>query len=384
MEGGKGGDNMHSRRVFFLGAIALAATIAVTPAQAATTTITSTGPLTSIGISDLLNCSVVHTGGGHQFYGATACGTLLAAGGTLYGPASIPAGGGAGPRTSWTAVSQSTVSGTGTDTDPYVTTTVVDAGSSGLRVVEDDTYVVGRDSYRTTVRIENSGAAAADVVLYRAGDCYLGGSDYGYGFVVSEIGAVACSKTADNEPADRVEQWVPITGGSNYFHDSYGTVWSHIGSQAPFPDTCKCATFLDNGAGLSWSLSVPAAGAVTVSHITNFGLAASLSKVEAHAAVLDVDVTDPTAAGVLTYAATVTDAVSGAPVAGAPIEFYVGSELVCTGTTGVDGRGGCESLTTAVELVQAGEYTALFPGSTAYLASADTGGLVTVNDMDVL
>jgi hypothetical protein len=63
-------------------------------AGAATATISSTGPLTSVGISDQLNCSVNHTGdAAGEFYNDTACGTFLVVDGTMYfSPAVIPAG----------------------------------------------------------------------------------------------------------------------------------------------------------------------------------------------------------------------------------------------------------------------------------------------------
>ncbi len=66
------------------------------PASAATATITSAGPLTTVGVSTDLNCSVNHTGDSPgEFYGDTACGTLVSLAGVLYGPATIPAGGSA-------------------------------------------------------------------------------------------------------------------------------------------------------------------------------------------------------------------------------------------------------------------------------------------------
>ena len=56
-------------------------------------TISSPGPLTNIRITDDLNCAVNHaadTAG--EFFGETACATQIAVGGTVYGPANIPAG----------------------------------------------------------------------------------------------------------------------------------------------------------------------------------------------------------------------------------------------------------------------------------------------------
>jgi hypothetical protein len=88
-------------------------------AAAATTDITSAGPLTDIGISTDLDCSVNHTGdSAGEWFGDTACGTFLASGGTLYGPAYVPAGGSASPLTPWTAVSQTATHWIGDDLGP--------------------------------------------------------------------------------------------------------------------------------------------------------------------------------------------------------------------------------------------------------------------------
>ncbi len=100
-------------------------------------------PMT-ITISPDLSCAVNYDGDTYgEFYGDTACGTLIAVNGVLYGPASIPAGGSASPRTAFTPASQ-TVSGSGTPQDPRRITTVVDAGTSGLRLTEVDSYIDGR------------------------------------------------------------------------------------------------------------------------------------------------------------------------------------------------------------------------------------------------
>src|SRR5713101_2269393 len=120
--------------------------------------IVSTGPLTRVLITNQLNCGVSHTGDtSPEFFADTACGTFLVAGGQLFGPTSVPAGGSASPRTSWTQVSQSAVVGAGTSADPFRVTTVADAGTTGLRVTETDSYVVGQEAYRTDVAISNAG-----------------------------------------------------------------------------------------------------------------------------------------------------------------------------------------------------------------------------------
>jgi uncharacterized repeat protein (TIGR01451 family) len=251
------------------GIVSIGAVFLPAAAYAATAPITSAGPLTRVEISDVLNCAVDHTGdSASEWYGQTACGTLLAASGTLYGPAAIPAGGGAAPRTTWTPVSQSAVTGAGTSANPYKVVTVADAGGSGLRLTQTDTYVTGEESYRTEIAVANTGAAATTATLYRAGDCYLQNSDVGYGAVDAATGAVSC--TAGNEPGARIEQMLPLTTGSHYYESFYGSVWSRIGQQLPFPDTCDCATSQDNGLGLSWDVSLAAGASKTYSSLVTF------------------------------------------------------------------------------------------------------------------
>jgi hypothetical protein len=185
---------------------------------ASASTITSPGPLTNITISPDLNCAVNHVqDSAGEFYGDTACGTLLATGGTLFGPASIPAGGGASPRTGFTPVSQAS-GGSGTSADPFTIVTVVDAGTTGVRLTQTDSYVVGQESYRTDTQVTNTGAAPLSAVLYKAGDCYLQNSDLGFGAYDAATGAVSCVAGVDDGtgtvvPGSRIEQFFPVDPG---------------------------------------------------------------------------------------------------------------------------------------------------------------------------
>ncbi|HEY4912560.1 MAG TPA: hypothetical protein VIJ91_01405 [Candidatus Dormibacteraeota bacterium] len=241
---------------------------------AAQQVITSAGPLNSIYISDTLNCQVAHNGDSFfEFYPPNNqtgdCGTFVVISGTLYGftPFSGSAAGSAQLRTPFTPVSQSGVLGSGTSADPFRVVTVVDAGTSGIQLTETDSYVVGQEVYRTDVKLANSGNSALPVLVYRAGDCYLQSSDYGFGRV-GPGGAIAC--TVDQTSTSRIEQWVPITGGSRYYETFYDTGWAWIGSQAPFPNSCDCTTNEDNWAGLSWGVTIAAASSTTISHLTVF------------------------------------------------------------------------------------------------------------------
>ncbi len=262
---------------------AIAAVFMAIPAIAAAlsaTAIVSAGPLDEIIISDELNCQVSHVADeDYEFYPPSyhppedyplesrigACATQIHVDGVTYGPTELPGGPTPVP---FTPVTQSSVAGAGTPANPFAIVTVVDVGSTGLRLTETDTYVVGQESYRTDVVIANSSDTPQEVVLYRAGDCYLQNSDWGYGAVDTSTGAVSCVGLDDSGTArgSRIIQWYPLTPGSNYFEAFYFDVWSQIQRGLPFPDSITNVS-MDNAAGLSWSLTVPAGGSTTVSQL---------------------------------------------------------------------------------------------------------------------
>ena len=129
--------------------------------------------------------------------------------------------------------------------------TVVDAGATGLRITETDTYVTGQESYRTDVKVSNTGGNPATTRIWRAADCYLQNSDVGWG-AVRRGGRIRqlCRWDRGRAPG-RIEQWYPLSPGSHYYQAGYSEVWARIGQQEAFPDTCRCSEYIDNGAGLS-------------------------------------------------------------------------------------------------------------------------------------
>ena len=263
--------------IALLAASASANAPAVTPFM----DIASAGPLIHVYLGNELSCQVAHILDGTtlEFFPPNTipgdCGTFIAMGGTLYAPDfdahGSTATSGLGPRVVFTPISQTGVTGTGIAADPFKVVTVVDVSTTGLRIQQTDTYVVGDASYRTEVMITNSGGPASGV-LYRAGDAFLGGSNNGYGFteVFDTRKAVGCSVNPNNMPPGRIEEWVPLTGDNNFYQNNFNSVWTFIGTKAPFPDTCTCTTLLDNGAGISWNFSIPAGGSATFSHVTTF------------------------------------------------------------------------------------------------------------------
>src|SRR3989441_6772328 len=191
--------------------------------------IASAGPLTHVYIGNDLSCQVAHVQDSVlEYYPPTAapgdCGTFLVTGGHLYAPDfsahNGTATGSLGSYTPFTPVSQTGVTGSGTSNDPYQVVTVGAAGATGLQVTQTDSYVVGQESYQTDLQITNSTGAAKTAIVYRAADCYLGGSDLGFGFVDPVSGSVAC-QAQDG----RVEEWIPITSGSHYLETFYDSLW---------------------------------------------------------------------------------------------------------------------------------------------------------------
>lgn len=248
----------------------------------------SPGPLSSIVIGNELSCQISHTGDTTpEFFGPTPgdCGTFLfsANDNTLYAPNfanhDFTATGNLRSYTAYTPVSQTPVTGSGTAADPFKVVTVVSAGTSGLVLTETDSYVVGQESYRTDVQVQNTSTVTRTGVFYRAGDCYLQGSDFGYGYADSSSRTVACTTNANNSPPARIEEWVPITGGASYYEDFYGSVWAVIGSHRPFNNSCACNIFQDNGAGLSFNISISAEQSITISHLTTFSPTGNLTLV---------------------------------------------------------------------------------------------------------
>lgn len=259
-----------------LPAVTTALALAVTATPAGAAEITSAGPLSSVVVSNDLGCQVAHTGDAalELFPSGTKpgdCGTFLVVGSDLYAPAPPPgsAASGLGSRTPFTGVSQTGVEGAGSTASPFKVTSVATAGATGLKVTEVDQYIVGQESYRTDVTLQNTGGAALSGVVYRAGDCYLQSSDTGFGFSEAN-GAVGCSLNANNSPPSRIEEWYPITAGNQFMEAKFSEVWTHIGTHAPFPNTTRAGESIDNGAGISWTYTLAPGQSATFSHYTTF------------------------------------------------------------------------------------------------------------------
>ena len=259
--------------------------------------INSSGPLTNIYLDDNLACQVAYAGDqSFEFFDPGVsnpgdCGTFISTGGASDGPDNLGAGNN-GIHNPYHLVSQTPVSGSGTSADPYTVVTVVDiletdgveevvaqVGTPILTITQTDTYVVGDQFYRTHIEVRNETQEDINATLYHAADCYLQNSDVGFGFYDSSSGGIYCTANPNNSPAGRFEGFVPLDEGSHYFEADYYDVWTAIDATADqFPDSVNAngdpanpGTAQDNGAGLSWPLTIGGdGGTVTRSLLTTF------------------------------------------------------------------------------------------------------------------
>ncbi len=262
--------------------LALAA-LAWRPAVGAAEVINTAGPLTSIYVEGDLGCQVQASGDvGGSFFPSSApgaCGTFLAltegedvvteGSHHLFG-SSPPAG--VTPEADFSPVpgEPQTFTGNGTASSPFVVTTHVYAeepieeGTNSFKVAElteTDSYVIGQDSYETTITVKNLGDSRLKSTLYHAGDCYLANLDEGYGAEnVPSAGSVACTIDPNNSPPARLMAFTPtFTSGPapQHIESFYATVWSYLTPEGTeFPDTVDTTTHEDNAMGLSWPISL--------------------------------------------------------------------------------------------------------------------------------
>jgi hypothetical protein len=209
-----------------------------------------------------------------EFFGGgipnDACGTFLAYGGELYGPSEIPAGGGLGSYTPWTPVSQSTT-GSGTNAAPYATTTVVEAGGTGVRLAELDTWTSTGYTVNSNYVVTAPPGDTSGVVLYHAADCYVGESDFGTGSLTDSSQIVGCVHESEDGSLLQA-QFTPLTPGAASVETFYDFLWQDIATQEPLPQSCDCGELEDNSAGISWPFSL--AGTSPITHSSRLALIA--------------------------------------------------------------------------------------------------------------
>ena len=254
------------------------------------TPITMTGSPLRVTVGGDSSIQVYHSrwGGFGQVYGwqdgSADSGVWLRVGDALYGPDACFAG-----RLTtnlftvrpWTRVSQSGPAGAGTAGDPWTVTTVLDAGTTGIRVTQRASYVNGQDYFRLQWDVANFSGSAKAITLFHAADSYFANDDYGQGYHDPASGAVGSYVSG----GPWYMLFVPETPATAYQEGWFFDIWAGIGycgdnqtcpvagSCAPGPgfDNTIEAAGADNGFGLQWARTLGAGAVASLSDWWTFG-----------------------------------------------------------------------------------------------------------------
>lgn len=245
------------------------------------------GPLT-VSVGQLGQCQSSYEGSGDNYFPAGSsvgdCGFFLAfpASGAGQPPAlqgtTWGFNGTAGPHglDLYTAVSQSPVTGSGTEGDPYTEVTVFKLLDSEEKedalVTETTTYVNGATQFTSTYYVKNTTSGPIYFRAIYAGDLYVGGDDFGPGvfeaspprFVggqnpengaiggLLETGELPWSSFEEgcwNDTAEEAEERCPSADPSD------GGIWHTVETTAEetraFNELTE-STAVDNGVGVEW------------------------------------------------------------------------------------------------------------------------------------
>jgi hypothetical protein len=169
------------------------------------------------------------------------------------------------PGTPWTEVSMSPVAGSGSAGDPFRVTVVTIAGTTGVTLTTEYSYVNGESFFRMTKTF--CSASATTLKAFIGADIYLAGSDSGIPYLEptsNSPGGTDCSG------GGYTILMVPITPADGYSARGYSTVWSEIaaGNLSNIVNTSGCQ---DNGSALQWNRNLTGGGCVTITSAVSFG-----------------------------------------------------------------------------------------------------------------
>jgi hypothetical protein len=163
--------------------------------------------------------------------------------------------------------------GNGSDGNPWVITTRVKVGDTGLEATQKAAYVNGRDVFKLEWTIENVYSTQVEFDFFHAADFFVAGRDEGYGYRDPESGAVG----GYNESRDWVMAFVPRVAPTHYQASEYRDIWNAIGycneegcSQGSGFDDSIRREYVDNGAGLQWHMTLAGDEMVQISEDWRF------------------------------------------------------------------------------------------------------------------
>lgn len=146
-----------------------------------------------------------------------------------------------------------THTGSGTASDPWVVTTVVALGTSGIRMTQQFRYVNGDRHIAKAWILENTGNTAYnDLRFFHGGDAYFGGTDSARSWYDADLRMLYLTNPSVQNYGYMAFFANPLTPISHYFGGAYGTGRSAIRGNAELPDQHN-TNYVDAGYYLQWS-----------------------------------------------------------------------------------------------------------------------------------
>ena len=208
-----------------------------------------------------------------QFYGDDSGGTFLKINGLVYGKTPLATNGFA--PLDFTPISNNGPTGSGTREDPFKAVTIVEAGSTGVRLTQTTRYVNGNSFYDVDIVVNNTTDSPQTVTIFHGADLYLNFPDnlldFGYGFYDADSGAVG----AISEDNQSIQVFIPVTPADAFQESFYGIFWRQIGGPGGVAgdglDNTINRAYHDTAAGLEYSRRVAAGSSAAVSLQGAFG-----------------------------------------------------------------------------------------------------------------
>ncbi len=174
----------------------------------------------------------------------TNCGLKFAVGNVSFGPLM---------NQPLTAVSQS-LSGTGSEADPWEAVTELNVGSTGFSLVWRVRYINFRDTFSMLVDVIPPPGNTSAAKLYFAGDTFLNGGDNGAAFVQPPAG------TPDLLGVTKTGQFMVFINAGRPFDrwlsDAFGLARTQILGGGDYTNALNFNIATDNGIGVQWNLGV--------------------------------------------------------------------------------------------------------------------------------
>jgi hypothetical protein len=129
-------------------------------------------------------------------------------------------------------------------------------------------------------------------------------------------------------------RWAPVLGRSQFEVGAVADVRAAIGTGDPLADRCDCSEAKDIAAAVSWPLHLGPGARKTVAHRLTYSVGGGREKTTLDAGAADHD-------GVHRFTAHLTSKLT--TIAGASVDFVVGSITACTAVTDREGRASCDA-----------------------------------------